>query len=77
MSKMQSTATNGAREMREATIVVNGRLLTQNEAMTLRVLLCSNLENDSFDCGDDEHGQLMSKTYRDAVQSILRTILQN
>lgn len=57
--------------MPEAKIVINGRELTETEAMTVRIALtCMN-----YDCGDGEHGRHMSQLYKNAVASILHTIL--
>lgn len=58
--------------MSEATIIVNGRQLSEPEAMTVRVALSSM----NFDCGDDEHGKLMARAYRQNAQKVLRTIVE-
>jgi hypothetical protein len=57
----------------EATITVNGHLLSHGQAMTVRVALAAfvmDLTNDGL--GDDEHGKLMVKAYQERAHEIFR-----
>lgn len=62
----------------EASMVVNGRTLSQSESITIRVALTSYLEKINEDSlGDDEHGEIMKNLYSENITSILNTILTN
>lgn len=56
--------------MSEPAITINGRPLTEGQAMTMRVAL----ENFAMDLteglGDDEHGKLMTGLYRARIAEI-------
>ncbi len=55
----------------EPVIVVDGRVLSVGEAMTVRVALssfASSLREDGL--GDDEHGRKMTSLYLESVASI-------
>lgn len=57
----------------EPTITVNGVLLSQGQAMTVRVALNNlvmDLTNDGL--GDDEHGKFMTKAYQERAHEIFR-----
>lgn len=57
--------------MNEPTITINGKTLTENEAMTVRVAIESlSMELRANGCGDDEHGKLMSATYWKAIHEL-------
>ena len=59
--------------MSEPLIVINGRWLSDSEALTVRVAiesLSTQLE-DNF-LGDDERGKVITQGYRDNINSIRR-----
>jgi hypothetical protein len=59
------------KEPREASITINGHVLTTAQAMTVRVALSSfSMTLQDEGCGDDEHGKLMTKGYLAAAAGI-------
>lgn len=63
--------------MEEAVIVINGRRLTEAQAMTVRIALGSLMVDMKFaGLGDDEHGRLMAEAYllrASEVDQLLKT----
>jgi hypothetical protein len=61
----------------EPRITINGRLLTEGQAMTVRVALSAMSEemNDQLALGDDEHGLRMTKGYKARLLEIF-TIME-
>ena len=64
---------------KEPTIVINGKTLTQGQAMTLRVAANSfRMELGTDDAlGDDDHGREMTVLYRDALDYLVHLMLNN
>lgn len=58
----------------EATITINGKLLTPGEAMTVRVAIESLAVDLDVGLGDDEHGKAMVAGYRAAISGIRKAI---
>jgi hypothetical protein len=59
----------------EAKVIINGRLLTDAQSMTLRVAIedfAQSLVNEGL--GDDEHGQRMKAAYLDRIAEIRETL---
>lgn len=64
--------------MREPIIEVNGQLLDEGQAMTIRVAIESfaiSLDRDGL--GDDAHGKAMCKLYLESINSIHCIIINN
>lgn len=62
---------------KEATIVINGKELLALESMTIRVALesfSSHLEHDGL--GDDEHANVMFKSYMKCIDKIRQKIFR-
>lgn len=58
-------------EWQEPRIVINGVPLTTAQAMLVRVAL----SGFDPDCGDDEHGRLMTAAYRARLSEVLDLII--
>lgn len=61
----------------EPTIVINGNLLDDMQACTIRVALehyAANLHHDGL--GDDEHGKFMTAAYLSRINEIRKLIFQ-
>lgn len=54
----------------EPNIVINGKLLTVGQAMTVRVAIGSFLMSLEEGLGDDEHGKAMTEAYRTRIREI-------
>lgn len=62
----------------EAEIIINGKTLTYGESMTVRVALCSYLNDlKTNGLGDDEHGKQMCQGYISAIHRILDSVFLN
>ena len=64
-------------EIKEASVVISGHVLSFQESMTLRVAITSflmSLKEDGL--GDDEHGRAMTKAYCKHASAIQRYILE-
>lgn len=63
--------------MSEPTIMINGHLLNEGQAMAVRVavgyLLCD--ARDPLLLGDDEHGRYMTKAYRERLSEVAQLML--
>ena len=58
--------------MNEASIIINGVVLTNAEAMTVRVALNGFImELSENGLGDDEHGKAMTKAYIEKAKNVL------
>jgi hypothetical protein len=64
--------------MPEPEIMINGRVITDGEAMTIRVAIESfagDLMGNGL--GDDEHGKAMTSAYLDNIATIRKHIRRN
>ena len=57
--------------MQEPEIIINGKPLTNAQAMTVRVAV-SSFEPD---CGDDGHGAAMAKAYAERANEVFRIMM--
>lgn len=58
-------------EWQEPSITINGTPLSKGQAMLVRVAL----SGFDPDCGDDEHGRLMTAAYRARLSEVLALII--
>jgi hypothetical protein len=60
----------------EAVVTINGKRLTEAQSMTLRVAI-SSFGSSSTDgsLGDDEHGMIMAKAYRERSREIFEMMV--